>query len=283
MYGVITGEKHFTLLPPADHFYLYEREYPAAIFKEVDEWFEVHLQTPEREVPWIPVDPDAVNRERFPLAAHITPIHAVVKAGDVLYLPALWHHKVAQRTDAQGRCIAFNQWYDMQYDVKFCYYRFLERMCKEKREEIEKLREVTTLRSLPVWGLAVEKFNDTGLFLKQEATFLPAEEWKKQFAAASHECSASFCLNGDASLHAVLYALTRVGMRTAAIQNRSPSIAIRSYAQLENGGFLFCELSATVANATLKCQMRCKTGISADICAILSDFVRFSLVSAPGC
>lgn len=41
-----------------------------------------------------------------------TPIKVEVKAGEMLYLPALWYHQVAQRADEdEGVCVAVNYWY----------------------------------------------------------------------------------------------------------------------------------------------------------------------------
>jgi jumonji domain-containing protein 7 len=51
-------------------------------------------------------------------------IHRVtVRAGDVLYLPAMWYHYVAQRPDAPaangGFVCAVNYWFDMQFGAGF--------------------------------------------------------------------------------------------------------------------------------------------------------------------
>lgn len=45
--------------------------------------------------------------------------------GDCLYLPSLWFHHVTQ---SHG-CIAVNYWYDMEFDIKYCYFRMLEKLC----------------------------------------------------------------------------------------------------------------------------------------------------------
>lgn len=49
-----------------------------------------------------------------------TPIKVEVKAGEMLYLPALWYHQVAQRADEdEGVCVAVNYWYDMDFSGPF--------------------------------------------------------------------------------------------------------------------------------------------------------------------
>ncbi|KAF3932518.1 hypothetical protein ABW20_dc0100885 [Dactylellina cionopaga] len=41
-----------------------------------------------------------------------TPIRVEVKAGEMLYLPAMWYHQVAQKCDEkEGVCVAVNYWY----------------------------------------------------------------------------------------------------------------------------------------------------------------------------
>ncbi len=45
-----------------------------------------------------------------------------VHAGEMLYLPSLWFHHVQQ---THG-CIAVNYWYDMEYDIRYNYYKFIE-------------------------------------------------------------------------------------------------------------------------------------------------------------
>jgi len=45
-----------------------------------------------------------------PSACSISPRVVVVRAGEVLYLPCLWFHCVAQSDDDEGKCIAVNMW-----------------------------------------------------------------------------------------------------------------------------------------------------------------------------
>jgi hypothetical protein len=48
------------------------------------------------------------------------PLSCTVGAGEVLYLPALWYHRVAQRGDT----IAINYWHDMAFDHRWLYYNY---------------------------------------------------------------------------------------------------------------------------------------------------------------
>ena len=75
------------------------------------------VMLPEDEIgstrPWIAVDPSSpVDLGVFPLYAHARPITVRVRAGEALYLPALWYHQVAQRgsSDLVGCTLAVNFW-----------------------------------------------------------------------------------------------------------------------------------------------------------------------------
>ena len=76
------------------------------------------------KVPWVAIDPLNPDLEKFPDFAHAKPVTVTVNAGEMLYLPSLWFHHVQQ---THG-CIAVNFWYDMEYDIKYNYYKFVEKL-----------------------------------------------------------------------------------------------------------------------------------------------------------
>ena len=103
IYWVVRGEKHFTLLPPSDVVFLPERPFRVGRHrwdKAQGKWVvDLELEEPAQPVPSQPaqrqsavvnwVDHDA----RFAgpdIGENITPINVVVRAGEVLYIPALW-------------------------------------------------------------------------------------------------------------------------------------------------------------------------------------------------
>lgn len=128
MYCVLRGEKQFTLLPPSDVLFLYEQEYPQGRYRQRDDrnGFEVLME--ENTVSWIPVDPACPDLSRYPLFRYASPVQCNVGPGDILYLPALWYHRVAQK----GITIAVNYWHDMQFDFKYVYYRFLQALATKR-------------------------------------------------------------------------------------------------------------------------------------------------------
>jgi jumonji domain-containing protein 7 len=67
-------------------------------------------------VPWISVDPLFPNLQRFPQAAHLSSVETCVQEGEVLYLPAMWYHRVGQSGPV---VMAVNAWYDMAHGPAF--------------------------------------------------------------------------------------------------------------------------------------------------------------------
>lgn len=73
-------------------------------------------------IPWISINPLSPDLKRFPLYRHSNSLKVTLRPGDVLYLPSLWFHHVQQ---SEGT-IAVNFWYDMEYDIKYNYFKLIE-------------------------------------------------------------------------------------------------------------------------------------------------------------
>lgn len=89
------------------------------------------LEDPVRYVPWSSVNPypDDKDREMTEFPWYFSgpkPFQVTVKAGQLLYLPSMWFHHVSQSPDSRGLTIAVNYWYDMQFDIKYAYFNFLQ-------------------------------------------------------------------------------------------------------------------------------------------------------------
>ncbi|XVF47202.1 hypothetical protein PTKIN_Ptkin03bG0090100 [Pterospermum kingtungense] len=117
LYAVVSGEKHFLLLPPTDVHRMYITEYPAARYSYSQESgeFGLELEEPERCVPWCSVDPypaegsEEQEKSKFPLYFKgPNTLDVTVKAGEVLYLPSMWFHHVRQSPGDGGCTIAVN-------------------------------------------------------------------------------------------------------------------------------------------------------------------------------
>ncbi|TDH66497.1 hypothetical protein CCR75_008159 [Bremia lactucae] len=145
-YCVVKGQKIFTLLPPSAIGCLYERDFASARYRHVKSPIADHLVQNEvatmqfqetypqynnqwtlmsssemEKTPWIPVDPLNIDAKRYPLAATLHPVEVKVSAGELLYLPSLWYHRVAQ----VGLTISVNYWHDMEFNCQYVYYNFV--------------------------------------------------------------------------------------------------------------------------------------------------------------
>ncbi|XP_043696092.1 bifunctional peptidase and (3S)-lysyl hydroxylase Jmjd7 isoform X2 [Telopea speciosissima] len=117
LYAVISGEKHFLLLPPTDVHRMYVRDYPAAHYSYSQDTgeFTLELEKPLRYVPWCSVNPypSSGDRDRELTSFSLyfngpKPFECTVKPGEVLYLPSMWFHHVRQSPDDRGLAIAIN-------------------------------------------------------------------------------------------------------------------------------------------------------------------------------
>lgn len=77
-----------------------------------------------KTVSWIAVDPLCPDLDEYPQYENCHKYEVVVEAGDVLYLPSLWFHHVRQSDST----IAVNFWYDMEYGIKYNYFKFAEQV-----------------------------------------------------------------------------------------------------------------------------------------------------------
>ena len=136
LFAVVAGEKHFLLLPPCDVYRLYMQDFPVANTERSDKGvLQMRLAEPPSCVKWTPVDPFSpptpqarASYSQYHGADMPQPFHVVVKAGDLLYLPCLWLHAVAQQPDGENKVIGVNFWYDMKFDSRYAYYTLVEHL-----------------------------------------------------------------------------------------------------------------------------------------------------------
>jgi jumonji domain-containing protein 7 len=134
LFYVLTGEKVFTVCPPADAPFLCEQQCQSGkfSFSSNDKTWRVKQDFDEdmpATVRWIASDvtekdnPD--HLQEFPLLRYAHPIEIRVKAGEMLYLPSLWFHRVTQTCETIG----VNYWYDMKFDSpNWCYFHLLQQL-----------------------------------------------------------------------------------------------------------------------------------------------------------
>lgn len=124
MYCVIEGYKDFILIPPTDLPFVPYEKFPIATFKNVTE-DSYEMEQKLTTIHWIAIDPLRPDLKKYPEFQKAQVHNVRVEKGDLLYLPSFWFHHVRQ---SHG-CIAVNYWYDMDFDVKYCYYKMLEALC----------------------------------------------------------------------------------------------------------------------------------------------------------
>jgi jumonji domain-containing protein 7 len=75
----------------------------------------VEIDEPVQYVPFATWDPDEPEINATAYSKYSRPMRVTLEEGDMLYLPALWYHKVGQSCNAEGVCVAVNYWYDLDF------------------------------------------------------------------------------------------------------------------------------------------------------------------------
>lgn len=152
LYTVVSGIKRLYLHPPTSLYYLKQQSYckgkftPTAECKDIDAaslqaiddhsgWKVVMDDAPD-SIPWFSPTTQFSHFNAASDNAALSKangLYVEVSPGDVLYLPAMWYHTVAQVDDSEGRCIAVNHWWDMQFDHKWASYQFMSKVIEQRQ------------------------------------------------------------------------------------------------------------------------------------------------------
>ncbi|KAI1125372.1 phospholipase A2 [Nemania abortiva] len=126
VYVQVAGCKHFVLLPPLFQPCVNEQDLEPATYirSEIDGQqkeerlvlrMDEMVEGNEAKVPFATWDPDAAEVRATPYSHLAKPVRVSLEPGDMLYLPAMWYHKVSQSCSEDGICVAVNYWYDMEF------------------------------------------------------------------------------------------------------------------------------------------------------------------------
>ncbi|KAI0201247.1 phospholipase A2 [Astrocystis sublimbata] len=130
IYVQIAGRKHFVLLPPMFQPCVNEQVLEPATYVRSQsggsqgERDELVLRMDEAadgngeqspKIPFATWDPEAPELNATSYSHLAEPMRVTLEPGDMLYLPAMWYHKVSQSCSKDGICVAVNYWYDMEF------------------------------------------------------------------------------------------------------------------------------------------------------------------------
>lgn len=126
IYVQIAGQKHFTLLPPVELPCVNEQLLPKARYKAVEDsiplspdQLAIDVDENEELLPVATWDPDDPDRRTSDYSHLSKPLRVTLDESDMLYLPALWYHKVQQTSGDEGFACAVNYWYDADFSGEF--------------------------------------------------------------------------------------------------------------------------------------------------------------------
>lgn len=113
IYAQIRGEKHFVLLAPVETPCVNEtplqfaRYHPAL---ENEQQLEPQADTNTEPIPVPLWDPDEPGARPTAYSKLSKPLRVTLCEGDIMYLPAMWYHKVMQGNGPEGFSCSVNYW-----------------------------------------------------------------------------------------------------------------------------------------------------------------------------
>ncbi|KAF5650174.1 putative phospholipase [Fusarium sp. NRRL 25303] len=113
IYVQIMGRKHFVLLPSICHPCVNEQPLKPATYTRGENSVELEMDPDDEAVPFAIWDPDKPEQNATRFSHLARPLRVTLDPGDMLYLPAMWYHKVLQSCaeEDEGFVLAVNYWY----------------------------------------------------------------------------------------------------------------------------------------------------------------------------
>jgi jumonji domain-containing protein 7 len=115
IYVQVRGTKHFTLLPPTEmpcvnETLLLGGRYHLKHDDGSSDELMIVMDEDENPFPVAMWDPDEPEACVSPYSQYSKPLRIILQEGDMLYLPAMWYHKVAQECGDEGFACSVNYW-----------------------------------------------------------------------------------------------------------------------------------------------------------------------------
>ncbi|KAI8659318.1 TRNA wybutosine-synthesizing protein 4 [Fusarium sp. Ph1] len=117
IYVQVLGRKHFVLLPSLCHPCVNEQPLRPATYKRGDDGLQLVMDSDDEAVPFAIWDPEKPGQNATQFSHLAKPLRVTLNPGDMLYLPAMWYHKVSQSCaeEDEGFVLAVNYWYDLDF------------------------------------------------------------------------------------------------------------------------------------------------------------------------
>lgn len=117
IYVQVRGQKIFTLLAPVEMPCVNETKLPFGRYHPAkDEGkLEACLNADGEPLPVALWDPDEPEARATAYSKLARPLRVTLDEGDMMYLPAMWYHRVGQGNGAEGFSCSVNYWYDMDF------------------------------------------------------------------------------------------------------------------------------------------------------------------------
>ncbi|KAM5377432.1 hypothetical protein ACJZ2D_004971 [Fusarium nematophilum] len=112
IYVQVLGRKHFVLLPSLCHPCVNEQPLRPATYNRREDGVHLDMDSDGDLVPFAIWDPDRPEQRATPFSHLAQPLRVTLNPGDMLYLPAMWYHKVSQSCaeEDEGFVLAVNYW-----------------------------------------------------------------------------------------------------------------------------------------------------------------------------
>lgn len=137
----VVGQKHFVLLPPIEQPCVNEQNLARARYAPDADGSDELVITIDHEAEAVPVatwDPEEPEKRCSEYSKLSKPLTVTLRAGDMLYLPAMWYHKVKQTCGNEGFACAVNYWYDMSFEGSFwASNNFVREVAQAKTNEVQ--------------------------------------------------------------------------------------------------------------------------------------------------
>ncbi|PIG86689.1 phospholipase A2 protein family [Aspergillus arachidicola] len=117
IYVQVLGRKHFVLFPALCYPLVNEKPLRPATYIRTEDGLVLQMDDNDEPVPFPTWDPDRPSENTTPFSQYAQPLRVTLNPGDMLYLPAMWYHKVSQSCteEDEGFVLAVNYWYDMEF------------------------------------------------------------------------------------------------------------------------------------------------------------------------